>query len=162
MTTLATLSTGLHKSDEFIKENANNMYTRIVTFSNGKKVRLNEETAIPRAENIEGTVRYLRCDSITYPSDHDICHHNLIMRTNFSMWCTNFSTSSMTIPSRDVNAYGLVSAVSRAIMPLNIYITTDVQGSQYNGIRFSWDHNANLQNRHYLPHGVDVWNHTHL
>ena len=62
------------------------------------------------------------------------------MRTNFSTWRTNFSMSSTTIPSRDVNAYGLVSAVSRAIMPLNIYITTDVQGSQYNGIRFSWDH----------------------
>ena len=140
MTTLSTLSTGLHKSDEFIKENANNMYTRIVTFSNGKKVRLNEETAIPRAENVEGTVRYLRCDSITYLSDYDICHHSLIIRTNFSMWRTNLSTSSSTIPSRDVNAYGLVSAVSRAIMPLNINITTDVQGSQYNGIRFSWDH----------------------
>ena len=133
MTTLATLSTRLHKSDEFIKENANNMHMRIVAFSNGKKVRLNEETAIPRAENVEGTIRHLRCDSITYPSDYDICHHNLIMRTNFS-------TSSTAIPSRDVNAYGLVSAVSRAIMPLNIYITTDVQGSQYNGIRFSWDH----------------------
>ena len=53
---------------------------------------------------------------------------------------TNLSMPSTTIPSRDVNAYGLVSAVSRAIMPLNIYITTDVQGSQYNGIRFSWDH----------------------
>ena len=140
MTTLTTLSTGLHKSDEFIKGNANNMYTRIVAFSNGKKVCLNEETAIPRAENVEGTIRYLRCNSITYPSDYDICHHDLIMRTNFSMWCTNSSQSSTTIPSRDVNAHGLVLAVSRAIMPLNIYITTDVQGSQYNGIRFSWDH----------------------
>ena len=129
MMTLATLSTGLHKSDEFIKGNANNMYTRIVAFSNRKKVRLNEETAIPRAENVEGTIRYLRCDSITYPSDYDICHHDLITRTNFSTWRTNSSQSSTTIPSRDVNAYGLVSAVSRAIMPLNIYITTGLSTS---------------------------------
>ena len=126
---LATLSTGLHKSDEFIKENATDMYTRIVTFSNGRKVRLNEETSIPRA--VEGTVRYLRCDSITYPSDYDVCHRDLVVRTN--------ETRSI-ISCRDVNAYGLVSAVSRAIMPRDVYITTaDVRGNQYNGIRLSWD-----------------------
>ena len=126
---LATLSTGLHKSDEFIKENATDMYTRIVTFSNGRKVRLNEETSIPHA--VEGTVRYLRCNSITYPSDYDVCHRDLVVRTN--------ETRSI-ISCRDVNAYSLVSAVSRAIMPRDIYITTtDVRGNQYNGIRPSWD-----------------------
>ena len=128
MSTLATLSTGLHKSDEFIKENATNMYTRIVTFSNGRKVRLNEETSIPRA--VEDTIRYLQCDSITYPLDYDVCHRDLVIRTN---------ETRTIISCRDVNAYGLVSAVSKTIMPRNIYITTDVQGNQYNGIRFSWD-----------------------
>ena len=74
---ISTLSTGLNKSDEFIKENATHLHTRIVTFRNNKKINLDQHTAIPAAEDAESAMRYLHCESITYFPDYDVCHKDI-------------------------------------------------------------------------------------
>ena len=47
---LSTLSTGLSKSDEFIKDNVINTYVRDLKFNNDVKTQLTKEQAIPAIE----------------------------------------------------------------------------------------------------------------
>ena len=56
----STLSTGLNKNEEYIKENCINNYVRQVTFKNNEKVHLDEDTAIPASEI--PIRRYIRCN----------------------------------------------------------------------------------------------------
>ena len=46
----STLSMGLNKSDQYIKENAIDIRTRILDFKNNEKVYLTKETRIPRPD----------------------------------------------------------------------------------------------------------------
>ena len=64
---LSTLSTGLNKSDEFIKDNAVNTYVRTIKFNNDTKVHLTEEASIPASEI--PVRRYVRCSTFLYPND---------------------------------------------------------------------------------------------
>ena len=64
---LSTLSTGLNKSDKFIKDNVVNTYVCTIKFNNDTKVHLTEETSIPANEI---PVRhYVRCSTFLYPND---------------------------------------------------------------------------------------------
>ena len=72
---LSTLSTGLNKSDEFIKDNAVNTYVRTIKFDNDTNVHLTEETSIPASEI--PVRRYVRCSTFLYLNDIRICHFTL-------------------------------------------------------------------------------------
>ena len=63
---LSTLSTGLSKSDEFIKDNAINTNVRDLKFNNDVKTQLTEEQAIPASEI--PVRRYVRCALLLYPN----------------------------------------------------------------------------------------------
>ena len=60
----STLSTGLNKSESFIKANATRIYTRELHFNNNAKVYLDEDNEIPSGEI--GTNCYIRCSLIGY------------------------------------------------------------------------------------------------
>ena len=50
-TMLSTLSTGLNKSEEFIRTNASKIHIHDLTFNNNEKFILTEDTRIPHGEN---------------------------------------------------------------------------------------------------------------
>ena len=136
---ISTLSTGLNKSDEFIKENATHLHTRIVTFRNNKKINLDQHTAIPAAEDAESAVRYLRCESITYFPDYDVCHKDIrVQWSHTNSLGGNFPPQTATISAADVNAQGIMAAVAKALQPAYIHVLTGGEGNSYQGIRFAW------------------------
>ena len=73
----STLSMGLNKSDQYIKENAIDIHTRILDFKSNEKVYLTKEIQIPQLE--VPVKRYIRCESFGYYEDYRICHDNLII-----------------------------------------------------------------------------------
>ena len=136
---ISTLSTGLNKSDEFIKENATHLHTRIVTFCNNKKINLDQHTAIPTAEDAESAVRYLRCESITYFPDYDVCHKDIQVRwSHTNSLGGNFPPQTATISAADVSAQGITAVVAKALQPAYIHVLTSGEGNSYQGICFAW------------------------
>ena len=128
----STLSTGLNKNEEHIKENCINTYVRQVTFKNNEKVHLNEDTAIP-ASKIP-IRRYVRCNSLLYPTDIQICNFDLqftIVRE--SSW--SCSTSSILITPTEVNNNGLLTVVQSKLSTLNIQLVNTFDESTYSGCR---------------------------
>ena len=68
------LSTGLNKSESFIKTNATRIYTRELHFNNNAKVYLDEYNEIPSEEI--GTKHYIHCSLIGYFENYRICHQS--------------------------------------------------------------------------------------
>ena len=68
------LSTGLNKSEAFIKDNVIDIHTRELNFKNNEKIYLNEDMEIPAGKGIKC---YIHCLTIGYFEDYRICHHTL-------------------------------------------------------------------------------------
>ena len=137
MTSISTLSTGLNKSDEFIKDHATHIHSRAITFRNGQVVHLNEDSAIPTVSRNDLT-RYLRCQNITYFQDYDIYHSNVTLRfTN-----NNALTSTVAISKVDLNEKGLVQGINDALLTATTGLRLAEKSSQlhdYNGINIFID-----------------------
>ena len=128
----STLSTGLNKNEEYIKENCINTYIRQVTFKNNKEVHLNEDTAIPASEI--PVRRYVRCNSLLYPTDIQICNFNLrftIVRES-SLSC---SSSSILITPTEVNNNGLLTVVQSKLSTLNVQLVNTFDENTYSRCR---------------------------
>ena len=131
----STLSTGLNKNEEYIKENCINTYVRQVTFKNNEKVYLNEDTAIPASEI--PVRRYVRCNSLLYPTDIQICNFNLqftIVRESSS--CEDlYCSRSILITPTEVNNNGLLTVVQSKLSTLNIQLVNTFDENTYSGCR---------------------------
>ena len=103
----STLSTGLNKNEEYIKENCINTYVRQVSFKNNEKVHLNEDAAIPASEI--PVRRYVRCNSLLYPTDIQICNFNL--RFTIVRKSSSSCSRSILITPTEVNNNGLLTVV---------------------------------------------------
>ena len=136
-TSVSTLSTGLNKSDEFIKNNAIQLHTRIVTFKNREKIHTKEHTAIPAADDPDGTARYVRCESFTYFPDYDICHKDVQIR-----WQNGNATTTKMVTKENINKKGIVTAIAEVLQLAHIFILFDVGNDAYQGIKFSWNNGA--------------------
>ena len=126
----STLSTGLNKNEEYIKENCINTYVRQVTFKNNEKVHLNEDTAIPVSEI--PVRRYVRCNSLLYPTDIQICNFNqrfTIVHDSSS------SCSSILITPTEVNNNGLLTVVQSKLSTLNVQLVNTFDENTYSGCR---------------------------
>ena len=131
----STLSTGLNKNEEYIKENCINTYVQQVTFKNNEKVYLNEDTAIPASEI--PIRRYVRCNSLLYPTDIQICNFNLqftIVRESSSCEDLHCSRSILITPT-EVNNNGLLTVVQSKLSTLNIQLVNTFDENTYSGCR---------------------------
>ena len=130
----STLSTGLNKSDEFIKDIVVNTYVRTIKFNNDTKVHLTEETSIPASEI---PVRcYMRCSTFLYSNDIRICHFTL----TFSMThrVNNVDVTQMkNITPMDIDTHGLLPGIQEKLNEIGIGIDASYQNSFYNGCRFT-------------------------
>ena len=128
----STLSTGLNKNKEYIKEICINTYIQQVTFKNNEKVHLNEDTAIPVSEI--PIRRYVRCNSLLYPTEIQICNFNLrftIVRESSS----SCSRSSILIIRTEVNNNGLLTVVQSKLSTLNVQLVNTFDENTYSGCR---------------------------
>ena len=128
----STLSTGLNKNEEYIKENCINTYVRQVTFKNNEKVHLNEDTAIPASEI--PVRRYVRCNSLLYPTDIQICNFNLRF-TIVHESSSSCSRSSILITPTEVNNNGLLTVVQSKLSALNVELVNTSDENTYSGCR---------------------------
>ena len=132
----STLSTGLNKNEEYIKENCINTYVRQVTFKNNEKVHLNEDTAIPASEI--PVRRYVRCNSLLYPTDIQICNFNLrftIVRESPLSCDDLYCSSSILITPTEVNNNGLLTVVQSKLSTLNVQLVNTFDENTYSGCR---------------------------
>ena len=131
----STLSTGLNKNEEYIKENCINTYIQQVTFKNNEKVYLNEDTAIPASEI--PVRKYVRCNSLLYPTDIQICNLNL----RFTIVCDSLScddlycSRNILITPTEVNNNGLLTVVQLKLSTLNIQLVNTFDENTYSGCR---------------------------
>ena len=128
----STLLTGLNKNEEYIKENCINTYVQQVTFKNNKKVHLNEDTAIPVSEI--PVRRYVRCNSLLYPTDIQICNFNL----RFTIVCessSSCSSSSILITPTEVNNNGLLTVVQSKLSTLSVQLVNTFDENLYSRCR---------------------------
>ena len=135
---LSTLSTGLNKSDEFIKDNAINTYVRDLKFNNDVKTQLTEEQAIPASEI--PVRRYVRCASLLYPNDIRICHLTLtitVIRT---------TPQTATITPLQIDRLGLLPALQRELSSIGLGIETMYSNGVYTGCRLVITNNQDTIN----------------
>ena len=132
----STLSTGLNKNEEYIKENCINTYVRQVTFKNNEKVYLNEDTAIPASEI--SVRRYVRCNSLLYPTDIQICNFNLqftIVRESTRSCDDLYCSGNILITPTEVNNNGLLTVVQSKLSTLNVQLVNTFDENTYSGCR---------------------------
>ena len=138
----STLSTGPNKNEEYIKENCINTYVQQVTFNNNEKVYLNEDTSIPVSEI--PVRRYVRCNSLLYPTDIQICNFNLrftIERESSSCEDLHCSRSILITPT-EVNNNGLLTVVQSKLSTLNIQFVNTFDENTYSGCRYNKMHES--------------------
>ena len=138
---VSTLSTGLNKSDEFIKEHAVRIHSRALTFKNGQILYLNEDSAIPAVSNNDHA-RYLICQSITYFQDYDTYHSNITLQ----IVTTDGTQYDLVINKTNLNQMGLIQALNDSIFTVTPGLRLVLKNSSaqdYNGIRIFAD--ANIQ-----------------
>ena len=103
-----------------------------MTFKNNEKVHLNEDTAIPASEI--PVRRYLRCNSLLYPTDIQICNFNLQF-TIVHESSTSCSRSSILITPTEVNNNGLLTVVQSKLSTLNVQLVNTFDENTYSGCR---------------------------
>ena len=125
----STLSTGLNKNKEYMKENCINTYVRQVTFKNNEKVHLDEDMAILESEI--PVRRYVRCNSLLYPTDIQICNFNL----QFTIVRESSSSCSISITPTEVNNNGLLTVVQSKLSTLNVQLVNTFDENTYSRCR---------------------------
>ena len=106
---ISTLSTGLSKSDKFIKNNAVNTYTHHIQFDNDKEVHLTEDTVIPGSDI--PVHRYIRCSALMFPNDIRICHNDLQFSIEVFTVDTTLQTKLRHIAYSDIDSEGLLPTI---------------------------------------------------
>ena len=133
----STLSTGLNKSEAFIKDNAIDIHTRELNFKNNEKIYLNEDTEIPAGKGIK---RYICCLTIGYFENYQICHHTL------SIWVYlrdgTIKTASILPSEKDRN--GLLQELSKNLSTIGVYLLYNKQINGYQGFLLSLDDHMNI------------------
>ena len=100
-----------------------------MTFKNNEKVHLDEDTAT-RASEIS-VRRYVRCNSLLYPTDIQICNFNL----RFTIVRESSSSCSISITPTEVNNTGLLTVVQSKLSTLNVQLVNTFDENTYSGCR---------------------------
>ena len=133
---ISTLSTGLSKSDKFIKKNAVNTYTRHIQFDNDKKVHLTEDTAISGSDI---PVRhYVRCSALMFPNDIRICHDDLQFSIVFFTINTTLQTNLRNIAYSDIDSEGLLPAIQKKLREIGADVHVPYLNNYYVGCQFTF------------------------
>ena len=130
---LSTLSTGLNKSEEFIRTNATKIHVRDLTFNNNEKFILTEDTRIPRGEN--NIKCYLRCLTVGYFENYGTCHQTL----KVWVYYINNTTKATTITPSHIDEVGFLPAVSMSLPTFGIHLRYSEQTNGYQGVRFAFN-----------------------
>ena len=133
---ISTLSTGLSKSNEFIKNNAVNTYTHHIQFDNDKKVHLTEDTSIP-GSNIP-VHRYVRCSALMFPNDIRICHNDLQFLIEFFTINTTLQTNLRNIAYSDTDSEGLLPAIQKKLREIGADVHMPYLNNYYLGCQFTF------------------------
>ena len=133
---ISTLSTGLSKSDEFIKNNAVNTYTPHIQFDNDKKVHLTEDTAIPGSDI--PVRRYVRCSALMFPNDIRICHDDLKFSIEFFTVDTTLQTKLRNIAYSDIDSEGLLPAIQKKLREIGADLHVPYLSNYYMGCQFTF------------------------
>ena len=107
-----------------------------MTFKNNEKVYLNEDTAIPASEI--PVRRYVRCNSLLYPTDIQICNFNL----RFTIVCESttscddlYCSGNILITPTEVNNNGLLTVVQSKLSTLNVQLVNTFDENTYSRCR---------------------------
>ena len=133
---ISTLSTGLSKSDKFIKNNAVNTYTRHIQFDNDKKVHLTEDTAIPGSDI--PVRRYVRCSALMLPNDIRICHDDLQFLIEFFTANTTLQTNVRNIAFSDIDSERLLPAIQKKLREIGADVHVSYLNNYYFGCQFTF------------------------
>ena len=127
----STLSTGLNKSESFIKRNAIDIHTRELTFINNQKVYLDEDREIPRGENMR---RYLCCSTFVYFENYQICHKQL------SIWLhvSDDTIKTTTVLPSGVDSNGLWPELTKQLSTIGVHLLYNKQINGYQGFALSF------------------------
>ena len=135
----STLSTGLNKSESFIKAHATKIHTRDLHFRNNTKIYLDEDKEIPSGEtNIK---RYLRCSSIGYFENYRICHQAL---TIWIHYLKNNAIKTTTITPEQIDQNGLLLPLSSALHSIGVSMRYDKQFNGYQGFKLAFNDILNI------------------
>ena len=131
---ISTLSTGLSKRDEFIKNNAVNTYSCHSQFDNEKKVHLTEDTAIPSSDI--PVCHYIRCSALMFPNDIRICHDDLKFSIEFFTIDTALQAKLRSITHSDIDFKGLLPAIQKKLREIGAdvympYLNNYCMGCQF-------------------------------
>ena len=116
-----------------------------MTFKNNEKVYLNEDTAIPVSEI--PVRRYVRCNSLLYPTDIQICNFNLrftIVRESSSCEDLHCSRNILITPT-EVNNNGLLTVVQSKLCTLNVQLVNTFDENTYSGCRLHIQQDARVK-----------------
>ena len=133
---MSTLSTGLNKSESFIKANAIRVHMRELTFYNNQKVLLDKFNEIPGEDTNGSSIKqYVRCLAINYFENCRICRHPL------SIWLyyTNGDVKTTTITPLEIDQNGLLPQLSTLLGSIGIQLHYNRQINGYQGFKFSID-----------------------
>ena len=133
---ISTLSTGLSKSDKFIKNNAVNTYICHIQFDNDKKVHLAEDTAIPGSDI--PVHRYVRCSALMFPNDIRICHDDLKFSIEFFTVDTTLQTKLRNIAYSDIDSEGLLPTIQKKLREIGADIHVPYLNNYYMGCQFTF------------------------
>ena len=127
----STLSTGLNKSESFIKRNAIDIHTRELTFINNQKVYIDEDTEIPRGGNIRC---YLCFSTFGYFENYRICHKQL------SIWLhlNDDTIKTTTVLPSDVDSNGLLPELTKQLSTIGVHLLYNKQINGYQGFMLSF------------------------
>ena len=121
-----------------------------MTFKNNGKVYLNKDTAIPASEI--PVRRYIRCNSLLYPTDIQICNFNLrftIVRDE-STSCKDLHCSrNILITPTEVNNNGLLTVVQSKLSTLNVQLVNTFDENKYSGYRLHIQQDARVKTLSY-------------
>ena len=133
---ISTLSTGLSKSNEFIKNNAVNTYTHHIQFDNDKKVHLTEDKAIPGSDI--PVHRYVRSSALMFLTDIRICHDNLKFSIEFFTVDTTLQTKLRNIAYLDIDSEGLLPAIQKKLREIGAEVHMPYLNNYYMGCQFTF------------------------
>ena len=133
---ISTLSTGLSKSNEFIKNNAVNTYACHIQFDNDKKVHLTEDTVIPSSDI--PVRRYVRCSALMFPNDIRICHDDLKFLIEFFTIDTALQTKLRNIAHLDIDFEGLLPTIQKKLREIGADVYVPYLNNYYMGCQFTF------------------------
>ena len=125
---ISTLSTGLNKSDEYIRNNCIDIRMRQITFKNDEKTFFTKDDKIPTSE--VSVRRYVRCSTLGFPKKFRICHDNLLMSV-----VIDSVEKKVTITPQDIDSTNLIMALASKLPTVGIALRRIVLNDTYYGCK---------------------------